>query len=175
MAIGLNSSVSSAPSAPRPERVAAFLVGLAAAWSLALLVLALVLPIVTPQSPPAYATATAPVGAGAGALHASATTLLPTAQVTLVADSGYLVLLLVAIPLLATLLVGLLLRSAAAGRSGPWAGRAAWALGSALLLAGVVGFLTILIGIAVVPVGGLLLAACGQIVPLGAAVRRRHG
>ncbi|WP_034090593.1 hypothetical protein [Streptacidiphilus albus] len=174
MAIGLNSSVSSAPSAPRPERVAAFLVGLAAAWSLALLILALVLPIVTPQSPPAYATATAPVGAGAGALHAS-TTLLPTAQVTLVADSGYLVLLLVAIPLLATLLVGLLLRSAAAGRSGPWAGRAAWALGSALLLAGVVGFLTILIGIAVVPVGGLLLAACGQIVPLGAAVRRRHG
>ncbi len=180
MAIVWNTSTSPVPLSPRVDRTAALLVGLAAAWGLVLVVLALVLPIVTPQAPPVYATTSAPTGASvsagasASALHMSAPALVSVARVTLVADSGYLVLIPVAVPLLAALLVGLLLRSTAAGRSGPWAGRVAWALGFAVLLGGVVGFLTLLIGIVVVPVGVLLLAACGQVVPLGAAVRRRH-
>ncbi len=117
--------------------VVLLLVLAATAWSMLLLGLALTLPIETVQSD-----------------HAG---LQP--RETLVAVNGLRVLLFVAVPLAVTLLVGLLLLLAR--RTGWRPVRAlAWGLASLLLAGAVVGFLTFLIGIFVVPGAGLLVAAC---------------
>ncbi|SEN53287.1 hypothetical protein SAMN05216267_1006148 [Actinacidiphila rubida] len=71
---------------------------------------------------------------------------------------GAAVLLPAAVPLLVALLVAALLY---AGRHGGrrWAHAAAWALSTALLAAALVGFVTFLIGVFVLPTGVLLVAA----------------
>lgn len=98
----------------------------------------------------------APRAGGASAvLHA-------VPRVTLVTHDGFTVLLLVAIPLLASLVVGLLLWLRA-GAGSIAAGIAAWTLSVAVLTGAVVGFVTFLIGIAVIPNGILLVAACACI------------
>lgn len=72
--------------------------------------------------------------------------------------NGPLVLLPAASPLLVALLVGVLLH---AGRHGDrrWVLPVAWALSGTLLCAAVVGFVTFLIGIFAMPTGILLVAA----------------
>jgi hypothetical protein len=134
------------------------LVGAAVAWGVMLLVLAMVLPVVTressvPAPPPGQIS----------------TTVSTTTHVTLVADNGYGVLALIALPVLASVLAGVLLRINASTGRGP-AGVAAYVVASLVLAAGVVGFLTFLIGGAVVPIGILLLMACFR----GAPASRLH-
>ncbi|MHA6758196.1 hypothetical protein [Streptacidiphilus sp. PAMC 29251] len=74
--------------------------------------------------------------------------------------NGPMVLLPAAIPLVVALLVGIVLY---VGRHGDrsWTLPVAWTLSGALLCAAVVGFLTFLIGLFVIPTGGLLAAATG--------------
>ena len=145
---------------PEPERSTTLLVGAAVAWSLLLLVLAVALPVVTPQSPPAFASS-APSSAAAASAPAATTVLAAVPRVTLLADDGSGVLLLVALPSLLSLLVGLLLwlRVSRGSRA---ASGAAWGLAGVVTAAAVVGFVTFLIGIFVLPVGVLLLVACEQ-------------
>jgi hypothetical protein len=82
-------------------------------------------------------------------------------KVPLVRVNGYRVLLLVTIPLLISLLATLLIMLNLA--TGRWlAGSLAWVLSVGILTAGVVGAVTILIGVFVVPTGVLLVAACAQ-------------
>jgi len=143
------------------------LVGAAVAWGILLVVLAGVVPVVTRQSPP---------GTGSATVTASGTVVTTTpvagpavseqARITLVRDSGYRILGLVALPTVAALIVGLLLWRRAGVRTASERSTttsvAAWVLSALVLLAGIVGFVTILIGVAVVPVGVLLLLACIQ-------------
>ncbi|QMU76441.1 hypothetical protein GXW83_12525 [Streptacidiphilus sp. PB12-B1b] len=151
---------------PEPGQSATLLVGVAVGWGLLLFVLAWFLPLVTPQDPPTYATAaptalaTAPTSLAAPPAQAGGV-LVADPRVSLVAADGHGVLLLVALPLLVSLLVGGLLRLAVHRRSAP-AAVAAWALAGAALAAAAVGSVTVLVGIFAAPVGALLLAACGQ-------------
>ncbi len=124
-------------------------VGAAVAWGVMLLVLAAILPVVTRQQPPVLAP---PPGQ-------TSTTVSTATHVTLVSNYGYGVLALIALPVLASVLVGVLLRINGSTGRGP-AGVAAVVVAMLVLAAGVVGFLTYLIGGAVVPVGVLLLIAC---------------
>lgn len=138
------------------------LVAAAIAWGVLLLALAGTLPIVTPQSPPGTASATVTAsGTVATTGPTTATSTSEQRRVTLVDDSGYRILWLVALPAVIALIVGVLLRRRP--------GVAAWVLSGAVLLAGVVGFVTILIGIAIVPIGVLLLVACELAALSGAA------
>jgi hypothetical protein len=74
-----------------------------------------------------------------------------------VAVDGFQVMAFVAIPLLVTLVVGLLL-----SRDRRAAPVVAWVLASALFVAAVLGFVTVfLLCVYVLPAAGLLLAACG--------------
>jgi hypothetical protein len=78
---------------------------------------------------------------------------------SLVSSDGYGVLWAVAIPLLIAVIVGLILLAWPTAR---WATTAAWILSVALLLASLVGFVTIIIGIFVLPTAVLLVAATAQ-------------
>jgi hypothetical protein len=155
---------------PGPERSTALTVGAAVAWGLLLLVLAWFLPEVTPQSPPVYSQA-APTGLAPTPpatptpiptlMPTPSGTLTPEPRVSLVAYDGRAVLLLVAVPTLVSLVVGLLLWLSVSRRSrAAW--RAALALAIAAAVAAFVGTVTFLIGLYALPVGGLLIAACGQ-------------
>jgi hypothetical protein len=144
------------------------LVGAAVAWGAMLLVLAAVLPVVTRQQPSVLAP---PPGQ-------TSTTVSTATHVTLVSNDGYGVLALIALPVLASVLVGMLLRIN--GSTGGPAGVAALVVAVLVLVAGVVGFLTYLIGGAVIPVGVLLIVAClrGAPAPKGNPVARhprQHG
>ncbi|PYC65345.1 hypothetical protein C7C46_32655 [Streptomyces tateyamensis] len=143
---------------PRVDRTAWVLVGAALAWGLILLVLAAVLPIVTVQG-----SVVAPATPSSSTGNTGALVGLP--RVTLVQHDGYGVLLLVALPTVLSLLVGLLLWLWGTGRFTA-AGAAAWIVAGAVLAGGIVGFVTFLIGIAVVPTGVLLLCACVRAAPL---------
>ena len=116
---------------PRLDRV---LIGAAIGWGIVILILAIVYPV------------------------ESVNTGHPGVQPmrSLVAVNGYGVLLPAAIPLLIAMIVGLL---HCARPSARWASIAAWILSGAVLLAGLVGFVTFLIGIYVVPTGALLVVA----------------
>lgn len=82
-------------------------------------------------------------------------------RVTLVAHDGAGVLGLASIPLVVALGVGLLLWYAVQRGSRP-AVSAAWVLAVLLTVGGVVGFVTFLIGVVVIPVGVLLMIGCWQ-------------
>ena len=147
-----------APSARKAIRAEVLLVGAAAAWGLILLILALVVPIVTLPGPPVPA----PPAPSAAAIHlVDAAILHELPRVTLVSYYGYQVLALVALPALISLAVGLLLWIRAT-RQSRWAGRLAWVASVAVLVGGVVGFVTFLIGLAAVPTGVLLVIACAR-------------
>jgi hypothetical protein len=75
---------------------------------------------------------------------------------SLVFCDGYKVLWLVAIPLLIAVIVGLL---SLAWPDARWATAAAWTLSVALTLASLVGFVTFIIGIYVLPTAALLVIA----------------
>jgi hypothetical protein len=121
------------PRAPQ-NNVSALLVGLAASVGVAIVVAAAVVPIVTIQSP------------------AATSVILPGNTPSSSPP---------AIPLVVALIVGLLLRHATRRGSRP-AAYAGWALAIILTLVALVGFVTIVIGAAVIPVGVLLILACTQ-------------
>lgn len=131
------------------------LVGTAIAWGILLLVLAGTLPVVTPQSPPGRASAAVTSSGTVVTTGSTVTGSTPERpRVTLVDDAGRRILGLVAVPTLAAMIVGVALRRRP--------GVVAWVLSAGVLLAGIVGFVTVLIGVAVVPMGILLLLACTQ-------------
>jgi hypothetical protein len=136
------------------------LVGAAVAWGAMLLVLAAILPVVTRQQPSVLAPP--PVQ--------TSTTVSTATHVTLVSNYGCGVLALIALPVLASVLVGILLRINGSTGRGP-AGVAALVVAVLVFVAGGVGFLTYLIGGAVIPVGVLLLIACLR----GASAERESG
>ncbi|MEY9929839.1 hypothetical protein ABH926_004479 [Catenulispora sp. GP43] len=104
-------------------------------------------------------------GRAADRLQESPTPVFTTSpRVTLLTHDGASALGIAAIPLLAAIIVGVLLYRGILADSRN-ARAAAWSLSAVLTAAGVVGFVTILIGVVVVPVGVLLLVACGQTVP----------
>jgi hypothetical protein len=78
---------------------------------------------------------------------------------SLVAADGDGVLWVAAIPLLIAMIVGYLHRVRPDAR---WALTAEWILSGALLLASLAGFVTIIIGIYVLPAAALLVIATGQ-------------
>lgn len=146
------------------------LVGAAVAWGFVLLILATALPIVTPQAPPSFAPpppSAYPDGAGAPALPPPASgpapAIMRVPQVTLVHYYGHSVLLLVALPALASFVVGLMLWMSVARRSRA-AGTGAWIVAAIVLVAGTIGFFTFFftIGLAIVPIGILLIIACSR-------------
>lgn len=145
------------------NRKASLLVAVASAWGIVLIFLAAVLPIMTPQDSPVVSsptTSSSPATTGiAPALH-----YIP--QVTLVAFYGHSVLFFIALPALASLIVGLLLwlRVTRKSRS---AGVIAWLLAGSVLIGGAIGFLTffLTIGMAIMPIGALLLLACNDVAP----------
>jgi len=162
------------PSAPKAHRSAVRLVGAAVAWGFVLLILATALPIVTPQAPPSFAPpppSASPDGAGTPALPPPASGPAPAIvrvpQVTLVHYYGHSVLLLVALPAFASFVVGLMLWMSVAKRSRA-AGIEAWIVAVIVLAAGIIGFFTFLftIGLAIVPIGVLLIIACSRAAPL---------
>lgn len=109
------------------------LVAAAMVWGVLLIVLGIVLPVYTVSS----------THGGAQPRH------------SLVRVFGYRVLALVAIPLLISIVVGSLLRF---GRAGDrrWPGIVAWIMAGATIVGAIVGFLTFVIGIYVLPIGILL-------------------
>jgi hypothetical protein len=66
------------------------------------------------------------------------------------------------VPATISLLVAGLLLVGSRGRRRVLVSIAAWALSTALVVAGIVGFVTILVGIVAVPSGVLLVIACSQ-------------
>ena len=115
----------------------------AVAWSAVLLPLALVLPVETPPT----------VAAGPG----GSTTMT---MESLVRVNGHRILLVVGIPLVVSLVVGL---STVLSEERGWAvaGGLAWLLSVGLTAAAVVGTVTFLIGVYVLPTGILLVGCCG--------------
>ena len=135
----------------KPRRGYAAFVEAALAWSALLLVLALVLPVYTVSSS----------HAGLQPRH------------SLVRVFGYRVLLLVALPLLISAAVGGLLRMSLVTRR-RWPGPVASGMSVATLLAAIVGFVTIVIGMYAIPVGVLLCAAASTAASQRRAARSRH-
>ena len=146
----------------KENKDAAVLVAIAAGWAIFLVVLAALLPIVTPQSSPTASTPTSSLSTDTGIAPA----LHQMPQVTLVARYGNSVLIPMSLPALASLVVGLLLWLRVTRKS-RWAGVIAWAFAGAVLIGGVIGFVTFFfqVGLAIVPIGVLLLMACNSVAP----------
>ncbi len=87
---------------------------------------------------------------------------MPTSLVPLVQINGHRILLLVALPLVLSLLtvVALVLRATFGWKLAQWT---AWVFTGAVLAGAAVGTVTFLIGIFVVPVGVLLAVACANL------------
>ena len=125
--------------------------GLAALWSIALLVAAAVVPVYQSSSASSSTSASSP--AGATDQHAIAT----SSSATLVEENGSGVLGVVGMPLLAVVVVSTSLwRRHAHGKGGP--GPVAWIVVGLLSALTAVAMLSI--GIFMVPVTGLLVVAC---------------
>jgi hypothetical protein len=124
----------------------------AIAWSVLLIPLAVVLPVESSDS-----------------IYSQVGGWYYHQKVPLVRLHGYRVLLLVAVPLAISLLVSI---SLAVRWSKDWRllRLVAWLLSLALFAAGLVGAVTILIGVFVLPAGGLLLFACAQVGKLSRSV-----
>jgi hypothetical protein len=118
------------------------LIALAVAWSAALIHLAYVLPVESSMS-----------------IYVRSNGMYDHPKLPLVRINGTHVLYLVAVPLVVSVLVGLfsLLRLQLGWRFAEWA---AWALSGLVVIAGVFGAVTILVGVFVLPTGALLIGAC---------------
>jgi hypothetical protein len=146
----------------KENKDASVLVGIAAGWAIVLIILAAVLPIVTPQGSPTVSSPTSSSSPATGI----APELPQLLQVTLVAHYGNSVLIPMALPALASLIVGLLLWLKVTRKS-RWAGIIAWAFAGVVLIGGVIGFVTFFfkVGLSIVPIGVLLLMACNSVAP----------
>jgi len=141
------------------QKEASKFVIIATLWGVVLFFLALILPVVTPQ------TSVIDPNLPAGPSNDS-TKFIHIPQITLVSQYGYSVLILVSIPIVISILVGLLLRFGVRSKIS-LAISLAWILSGAVLLGGIIGFLTILFtgGLAIVPIGVFLLLACQRTRP----------
>jgi hypothetical protein len=145
--------------ARRDQRVA-WLLGLAIGWSLLLLVLAATVPIASEQSS-SSSSSSAPTASSALSpaepepLESVSESFSAPPRHSLLHEAGRRSLGVVAIPLVGSVLVGLLLRDRRR-----WIQILAWTISILLTVAALVGFVTIVVGIVALPTGGLLIGAC---------------
>jgi hypothetical protein len=151
---------------PRRDSTTRVLVAAAIAWGFLIIVAAMTVPVVTLEPPPATATATAPPEASATPVAPNGTgngqTLYESPRVTVLSYDGLAGVAVASVPATISLLVAGLLWVGSRGRRTVLVPIAAWALSTALVVAGIVGFVTILVGIVAVPSGVLLVIACSQ-------------
>jgi hypothetical protein len=142
------------------------LVAAAIAWGFLIILAAMTVPVVTLQAPPVTATATAPPGASATPVTPNDTgngqQLYESPRVTVLSHDGLAGVAVASVPATISLFVAGLLWVRSRGRRTVLVSMAAWALSTALVVAGIVGFVTILVGIVAVPSGVLLVIACSQ-------------
>ena len=152
------------PAGDSRHRSTALVLAAAVAWGLLVVLAAMTVPVVTVQPPAVTATATASANAAVSAPASTSDEFVyrPSPRVTVLAHDGPAAVALAAVPAAVSLLVAGLLGMAAGGRRPGPALAAAWVLSGAVVAAGVVGFVTILVGIVAVPSGVLLLVACAQ-------------
>lgn len=152
----------------RPPRTGALdpsvllLLAAAVGWSVLLLICAITVPVVTVQSPPATSTASAhsPLSTAPRVDSSTPSAVVSASRrVTVRQRYGGSGIAVAAAPGAVSVLVSTLLVGSLTVRRRIFAA-AAWGLSGALLAAAVVGFVTFLIGIVVVPTGALLVAAC---------------
>lgn len=148
-------------------------------WSVFVFILALVLPVLSVQQTPIPAPSPAATSSSAGdgpsptqpTPFGPAPPSFASKRVTLVREDGYWVLLLAALPAACCALVYALLRRSVT-RPSKAAARWAWYTAIGLLASGVIGFATIVIGAAVIPVGILLVVACSLSPPPPSTYKR---
>jgi hypothetical protein len=146
-------------------RLFAIPVGLAVVYGIILMFLAALLPIQSIQEKPVSVTPSLTSTSAGHGLPSTPQVVQTVPRESLVKANGKKVLALVAIPTIVAIVVGLLLWLRQRRKS-KLAGISAWVLAVALLAAALVGFVTFLIGIYVVPVGVLLILACNNVAPL---------
>jgi hypothetical protein len=144
------------------------LVAAAIAWGFLVILAAMTVPVVTLAGPTVTATSTAPPAPGASVATATpddaATSprLYESPRVTVLTHDGLAGVAVASVPATISLLVAVLLCVRSRSRRTGLVPMAAWALSIALVVAGIVGFLTILVGIVAVPSGVLLVIACAS-------------
>ena len=167
MSAGFHHAHVGPPGGPRRESTAMVLAAAAIAWGFLIILAAMTVPVVTLQAPPSTATAIAPSpGAPATPLPPNGTgnsqKQYESPRVTVVAYDGPAGVAVASVPATISLLVAGLFWVRSRGRRTVLVPMAAWALSTALVVAGIVGFVTILVGIVAVPSGVLLVIACSQ-------------
>ncbi|MDQ2838527.1 MAG: hypothetical protein M3Y42_17620 [Actinomycetota bacterium] len=153
------------PGAPRRESTTMVLVAAAIAWGFLVILAAMTVPIVTLQASPVTATATASPSPGASVTPdqtGDGQQLYESPRVTVLRHDGLAGVAVASVPAAISLLVAGLLWVGSRGRRTVLVPIAAWALSTALVVAGIVGFVTILVGVVAVPSGVLLVIACSQ-------------
>ena len=168
MSAGFHHAHVGPPGGPRRESTAMVLAAAAIAWGFLIILAAMTVPVVTVQAPPVTATTTAPPLPGASATPVtpndtgSGQKLTESPRVTVLSHDGLAGVAVASVPATISLLVAGLFWIRSRGRRTVLVPMAAWALSAALVVAGIVGFVTILVGIVAVPAGVLLVIACSQ-------------
>lgn len=173
MSTGFDHAHVDPPGGPRRGSTTRVLVAAAIAWGFLIIFAAMTVPVVTVQGAPVTATATAPPSPSPGASATPVTPVTPddsgnsqklyeSPRVTVLRHDGLAGVAVASIPAAISLLVAGLLWLASRSRRTVLLPIAAWALSTALVVAGIVGFVTILVGIVAVPSGVLLVIACSQ-------------
>jgi hypothetical protein len=150
----------------RRDSTTLLLVIAAFAWGMLLILGAVTVPIITASVPPV--TASAPPTHGASAtpsVRPNGQQLFESPRVSVLSHDGAAGVVVAGIPAAISLLVGGLLWAETRRRRRVFLSIAAWALSAALVAAGIVGFLTFLVGIVAVPTGVLLILACSRAAP----------
>jgi hypothetical protein len=146
-------------------RLFAIPIGLAVGYGIILMFLAVLLPIQTVQEQSVSVTPSLTSSSAGQPLPSTPLAVHTVPRESLVKANGQKILLLVAVPTVVAIVVGLLLELRQR-RKLKFAGTSAWVLAVTLLAAGLIGFVTFLIGIFVVPIGALLIVACNRVAPL---------
>lgn len=156
------------PGGPRRRSPALVLAAAAIAWGVLVMVAATTVPVVTLQDAPATATATAPSSTSSSGESVTPDdtgnhqTFHASPRVTVLRHDGPAGVAIASVPAVVALLVAGLLWVASRRQRTVLVPVAAWALSVVLVLAGIVGFVTILVGAVAVPSGVLLVLACSS-------------
>jgi hypothetical protein len=168
MSTGFDHAHVDPPGGPRRESTIRVLVVAAIAWGFLILLAAMTVPIVTLQAPPVTATATASPSPSPSVTPVTpddtgnGQKLYESPRVTVLSHDGLAGVAVASVPATISLLVAGLLWAGSRGRRTVLVPMAAWGLSTALVVAGIVGFVTFLVGIVAVPSGVLLVIACAQ-------------
>ena len=165
MSTGLDRAHVGFPGGQSRASTSMVLVAAAVAWGLLIVLAAITVPVVTLQAPPVTATATAPASSGAPATPndtGNGQKFYESPRVTVLSHDGPAGVAVASVPAWISLVVAGLLWQGSRGRRTVLVPMAAWALSTALVVAGIVGFVTILVGIVAVPSGVLLVIACSR-------------